>query len=370
MALASPNRWATLLSYGFSLLKLLFYALPNEIAHSTRPMVCAFEECNGSEKTQPPTTQCLFDTTTQYRLNETIWIVVTTFACRSCAILAAELYFAQAHELWHSICYILAVNGSGFPRNGILLHFRLVYKTNPLHQIHVDDSSTNYFCSHVSNESVRDVFCLPQSFLFLSFPLVACKQYASMHKTLHFSPYSRAQTIRIEMVARVRARTMCVDANWGADETNGRKTNNKYIHSCTWMRTQVACKPFVRVRESLPSSRSMLHCALWINHGKHMECHVVSRVFFCSAFGIAESVECVQYEERKKWKTDYDALQSQAEWKIYSPLTPSFKLDFDGCRRKKCVYNSIVCLQNISLLSTTYVEHKNPARREKMLMKL
>lgn len=125
-----------------------------------------------------------------------------------------ELNFVQAHELWHSICYIHTmashrlqmdwdflewVFSSSSSSPSSFVRMKPTRTTNgPLPRTRAaDDSSTKNVPSHAACEvSVRDVYCLPQSFVtnHVSLGLTelcvcvrACKQYAPMHKTLHFA---------------------------------------------------------------------------------------------------------------------------------------------------------------------------------------
>lgn len=117
------------------------------------------------------------------------------------------------------------------------------------------------------------------------------------------------------------------------------------------------------VCESLPSSKSMLHCALWLIHDKHMECHVLSRVFlFCIWYCvIAKAKGCHEWINPffgTRWTrsirrngrlimTHFNRKRN--EWIIHHWHLHSNPASTNG---KNCVYISIVCLHPTKHLIT------------------
>lgn len=104
-----------------------------------------------------------------------------------------------------------AVNGSGFSPNGISLDFRLVRKRP------IASNSCRWLIDEIFSFACSErpyVACIvfPNRFFSFFFPLGTCKQYASMHKTLHFSPYSvpheRHESKWWSMCVRVRYASM------------------------------------------------------------------------------------------------------------------------------------------------------------------
>lgn len=179
------------------------------------------------------------------------------------------------------------------------------------------------------------------------------------------------------MVVDVRARTICVDANWGADETNRRKTNNIYRHSYTWMWTQVACEPFVIVCASRCRRVEVCciaHCDWFMTNIWNAMYFPVS---FCFAFGIARRrkdatnglipslgrVERVQYGETEDWLWRTLIASGMNELFTTDTFIPT-RLR----RMEKIVFtfpSFAYILQNILLLSNSSVEHENQKPRAK-----
>lgn len=229
-------------------------------------------------------------TTTQYRLNETIWIMsLPPFTCRPCAVLGVELNFAQAHELWHSICYIF---GCKWIRDFLRMRFFFIFVFGPLHQIHVDDSSTRYFPSHGSERAYVTCIVFPNRFFSLSFHSVRVNNMRRC--TRHC--ISRPIPSHTNDTNRNGGRCACaydmrrceLGCRWNKEKEN---QQHLYIRALECEHTSFACEPFVLVC-ALPSSRSMLQCALWMIHAEHMECHVLSRVFLFCIWNCAKAKEC------------------------------------------------------------------------------